>query len=238
LESGRKTAALSEFVRIFKENPENREARTHLIDAYLGSDRIPDAEELLAQAIGADSTDVDAHVQRAQIWLLRGNADAAEKDLNVALEYRRESAEAHYLMAQVHRNRQNEQLQVVELTEALRLNPGYSAARLELSRSLIGRNPQKALDALDAAPEDQRQNSDLRVQRIWPLLELNRFEEARAAIGLLRSPENSEVLLQDAVLHMRQRNFTTGRELAQKALVANQADVRAHELIMRCAGGE
>ena len=238
LESGRKTAALSEFGRIFKENPEDREARTHLIDAYLGSDQIPDAEELLAKAIAADSTDVDAHVQRAQIWLLRGNADAAEKDLNVALQYRRESAEAHYLMAQVHRNRQNEQLQVVELTEALRLNPGYSAARLELSRSLIGRNPQKALDVIDAAPEDQRQNPDLLVQRNWPLLELNRLEEARAAIGLLRSPENSEVLLQDAVLHMRQKDFAAGRELAQKALAANPADVRALELIMRCAVGQ
>jgi len=209
-----------------------------LIDAYLGSGQILEAEELLGRAISVDATDVEALLQRTRVQLLRGNADAAERDLNVVLQYRRESPEAHYLMSRVHHYRQSEQLHVAELSETLRLNARYAAARLELSRSFIEKNPQKALDLIDTAPEDQRQNVDFRIQRIWPLLELNRIEEARTAIGELLSSENSEVLLQDAVLHMREQDFAAARARALRALIVNPADVRALEVIMRCAVGE
>ena len=238
LASGRKDAAVQEFARIFKDNPEDREARTHLIDAWLESGRIPDAEELLAKALKTDPNDVDALVQRARVQLLHDRADLAEKDINTVLQYRPDSAEAHYLMAQVQRYRHNEQLQLLELSEALRLDPRYSPARIDLSRSLIHSDPQRALTVLDSAPEDQRQNLDLRIQRIWPLIELKRLEEARTAIDALLATGNSDVQLQNAVLCMMKKDFPAALASAQKVLAANPADVRALELIMRCAVGE
>jgi len=164
--------------------------------------------------------------------------DAAEKDLHLVLEYQPDSAEAHYLIAQVYRHRRNDELQQHELSEALRLDSRHSAARVELSRLLIRKDPKAALGLIDSAPEEQRQTSTLRIQRIWPLLELNRVEEARIAIENLLNTGDTEVLLQNSVLHMRQKDFVTARVSAQKVLVANPADVRALELILRCSIGE
>jgi tetratricopeptide (TPR) repeat protein len=237
-DSGRRDAAIMEFERIFMQNPEDRQARTHLVDAYLGSGRMSEAEKLLNKALRTDSGDVDALAQRARVHLLRGSPEDAEKDLNIARGRRGQSAELHYLTAQIHRSRQNEQLQLRELSEALRLDPGYSAARIELSRCLISKDPRRALTVLESAPEGQRQNPELRVQRIWPLIELKRFEEARRAIDALLSSGNSEVLLQDAALRMLQKDFAAARESAQSALSTNPADVRALELILRCSVGE
>lgn len=156
----------------------------------------------------------------------------------MALQYQPESAEAHYLIAQVHGYQKRDRLQQQELAEAIRLEPRYTTARVALSRLLTSKDPKGALDVADSAPEPQRQELALRIQRIWPLLELNRVEEAREGITALSSTGNSEVLLQDAVLRMRQRDCAAARASAQKALAANPAEVRALELILRCSAGE
>ena len=190
---------------------------THLIDAYLDSGRISEAERLLTKAIATDSRDVDALTQRARVHLLHGKVDDAEKDLNIVQQYRPESAQMHYLTAQVHRYRQREQVSLTELSETLRLDPHYKAARIELTQLLIPKDPQRALNIIDSAPEDQRQNLDLRIQRIWPLIELKRAEEARAAIDALLGSGGAEALLQDAVLRMRQKDFTAARVSAKSS---------------------
>lgn len=238
LESGQKDKAIEEFARLFQAAPEDRVARTNLINAYLAAGRIGDAEELLAKAISKNAKDTDALLQRARIHLSRNRPDAAQSDLRLVLEYQGDSAEAHYLTAQVHRFHNLENLQQQELTEALRLNPQHLAARLELSRLLIGKDPQGALRILDAAPDEQRQETALRVQRTWPLLELNRIEEARSAIASMIDQENPEVMLQDAVLRMQQRDFAGAQAGAQKVLAKNPADLRAIELILRSYAGE
>src|SRR4030095_5214690 len=190
-ESARKDAAILEFKRIFKENPEDREARRHLINAYLGSGQTGEAEHLLAQAISNNSKDADALVQRARVYLSRGTPDIAENDLRLVLQYQPDSAEAHYLIAQVHYHRRNVELQQRELSEALRLDPRYSAARFELSRLLIRKDPKGALSIIDSAPEDQQHVLASRIQRIWPLLELKRLDEERTAIDALLGTGNS-----------------------------------------------
>lgn len=235
--TGRKDAAAAEFARIFKENPEDRTARTYLIDAYLDSGRIREAEELLAKAIATDSGDVNALTQRAKVHLLRGQVESAEADINIVRHYRPEFAEGHYLAAEVHRHRQNEQLQLLELSEALRLDQHFLPARIWLARAVMRNDPHRALNIIESAPEDQRENPDLSVQRIWPLLELQRVEEARRAIDALSGCDNPEVLLQDAALRLMQGDFAAAQKSAQMALAANPAEVRALDVIMRCAAG-
>ncbi len=239
LETGRKDSAIAEFSRIFQEDPTDREARTHLINAYLDSNRTRDAEQLLNTAISRNLKDAEALVQRARIHLSRGEHRAAEIDLQIGLESLPESAEAHYLIAQVHGYQGRDRLQQGELAEAIRLDPGYTAARVALSTLLLRKDPKGALEAIDSAPEAlRRRDSALRIQRIWPLLELNRIEEARQAIAELSGAGNPDVFLQEAVLHMRQGDFAAARTSAQKALAANPADARALELILRCSARE
>ena len=236
--SGRKNAAVAEFARIFKANPEDRTARTHLIDAYLDAGQLEAAERLIANAISRDATDIDALIRRAGLQLSRGEVDAAAADLQMVLQFRPDSADAHELIARVYRFRYNEGLEQRELSEALRLDPRHVAARVALSQSLISSNPERALTLIDSAPEDVRESRPLRIQRIWPLIELKRFQEARTDIDLLLPSGGTEVLLQDAVLCMRQSHFTAARASAQKVLSINPGDVRALELILRSAVGE
>jgi len=238
LESGQKDKAVEESARLFRAARGDRAARTHLVNAYLSSNRIREAEDLLAKAISTNAKDTDALLQRARIHLSRERPDAAHSDLQLVLEHQRDSPEAHYLIAQVHRFHNMGSLQQQELTEALRLNPRYLAARLELARLMTGKDAKGALLLLDSAPSEQQQEPALRIQRIWPLIELNRVEEAQSAVSNLIRLENPEVLLQDAVLRMRQRDYAGSQASAQKVLAKNPADVRALELILRSYAGE
>lgn len=238
LESGQKDRSVEEFARLLRATPGDRSARTHLVNAYLSSNRVREAEDLLIKAISKNAKDTDALLQRARIHLSRFRPDAAHSDLQMVLEHQRDSPEAHYLIAQVHRLQNMGNLQQQELTEVLRLSPRYLAARLELVRLLTGKDPKGALVILDSAPSEQRQESALRVQRIWPLIELNRIEEAQNAISNLIGLENPEVLLQDAVMRLRRKDFAGSQASAQKALTKNPADVRALELILRSYVGE
>ena len=238
LESGQKDEAIAEFANIQRRNPSDRDSRTRLINAYLVSGRTKEAEDLLTQALSRNTKDTDALLQRARINLSRGMPDAAQNDLRLVLDYQGDSAEAHYLIAQVHRFHKREALQQQELSESLRLNENYLLARIDLSRLLVNKDPGRALMILDGAPVEQRENAELQVQRIWPLLELNRTEEAREWISRWIGSGNSEVLLQDAVLRMRQRDFDGAVLSAQKVLASNPEDVRALELILRSYAGE
>lgn len=238
LESGQKDKSIEEFAHLLRATPGDRSARTHLVNAYLSSNRINEAEDLLAKAISTNAKDTDALLQRARVHLSRNKPDAAQNDLRLVLEHQRDSPEAHYLIAQVHRLHDMGNLQQQELTEVLRLNPRYLAARLELARLMTGKDAKAALLLLDSAPAEQRQELSLRVQRIWPLIELNRTEEARSAISGLVGLDNPEVLLQDAVLRMQQRDFAGSQAAAQRVLAKNPADLRALELILRSYAGE
>lgn len=238
-ESGRKDTAIDEFTKLLKENPEDRDARTNLINAYLASGRAPEAEKLLTDALERNPKDTFALLQRARVSLSRKAYDAAEKDVRIVLADRPDSSEAHFFNAQIYRFRHSYELQQRELNETVRLDPNHSLARRELSQLLLARNdPKGALSIIDSAPEGRKLEPMLRVQRIWALLELNRLGEARSAIDALQANGNPEVLLQESALGMRQRDYPAARLSAQRVLAATPADVRALELIMRSSLAE
>lgn len=230
---GKHELAVAEFEKLAKHDAGDRDARTHLVAAYLVTDRIQDAKRVLDTALKADAKDVDALLQRSQLLLRSGKQKEAENDLNQVLHYQPESAPGHFLLASVCRDRGDSLRERLELGEAIRLNASFLQARLELARSLVNANSAKAaLSVLDAAPEPQKGILALVVQRNWALLALGNQVEARKWVEQgLKVARVPDLLVQESVLKLKGQDYAGARADAIDALKQNPDDVRALRVV-------
>ena len=104
-QSGKGDQAIAEFEKLVKADPADRDLRTDLVRAYLGMNRVGDAEKVLTAALKKNGLDTDAMLQRSRLYLSSGKFTEAEADLNHVLHFRSDSAEAHYLLSKVHLGR-------------------------------------------------------------------------------------------------------------------------------------
>ena len=232
--SGKRDQAVAELEKLAGEDPADRDARTRLVTAYLAVNRIGDAEKVLTAALKKNALDTDALLQRSRIYLRTAKYAEAESDLNQVLRFRND-AQAHYLLSKLHQARGEAALRPQELGEALRLDPRFAAARIELAQTLIAnRGAESALQLLDEAPEEQRGTAPVIVQRNWALLALGRKEEARKgidqALAIARTPD---ALLEDAVLKLDQKNYSGARASAEEILKRDPQDARALNVLVQ-----
>ena len=156
-QSGKRDLAIAEFEKLTAADPEDRNLRTDLVKAYLAVNRVGDAERVLTAALKKNGLDVDALIQRSRIYLDSGKYAQAQADLNQVLHFRSNSAEAHYLLAKVSQGRGDTALQKQELGQALKLDPTYVLARVELAQALLASQAaQSALQLLDETPKEQK----------------------------------------------------------------------------------
>jgi tetratricopeptide (TPR) repeat protein len=235
LQSGKGDQAIAEFEKLAKTDPEDRDFRTDLVRAYLSRNRVGDAERVLTSALKKNGRDADAMMQRSRIYLASEKYTEAQADLVNVLHFRNNSAEAHYLLSKVYQGKGQAALRQQELGEALRLDPSLLAVRIEMAQTLIvGGGAQSALTLLDQAPQEQKGSGSVAVWRIWALIALGQKAEARQRIDqVLSAGKVPEVLLQDAVLKMGQKDYAGARASAEGALSQNPEDVRALNVLMQ-----
>jgi tetratricopeptide (TPR) repeat protein len=202
--------------------------RNQLVAGYLALQKRDSAEKLLDEALKENPKDVDALLQRGQVYLLSGKLDNLEADMTQVLKFKPDSGEAHYLMARLHRARLNPKNEQRELYEALKHSPNLLAARIDMAQSMIASGGGKAaLDVLEAAPAEQKETLSYVVQRNWALFSMKdipRFKEGiQRGYKFGRVPD---VILQEALLIMGERKFGPARELMKEALKANPQDLR------------
>jgi tetratricopeptide (TPR) repeat protein len=226
---GQRAAAIQEFEKLAKANLKDRDSRNRLVAALLVSGRISDAEKVLAEALKANPKDSEALLYRSNILLKSGKDREAEADLNQVLHYRTDSAGAHYLLAHVHRLRGDDFRVRSELAEAVRLDPNLLAARLELAQALTLSNSAKAaLNLLDAAPGTQKNMLGVILERNLAKLGAGDAEGFRAGVRqALTAGPIPDVLLQDAVGKLLDRNYAGARGSLQEVLRQNPENVRA-----------
>lgn len=231
----RRDAAIKEFERLYKAEPDNRETRSRLIAAYLATKRVPDAESVLTAVLKKNKKDTDALLQRAEIYLVAGKYGPAENDLNRVFSFRPDWADAHYVLARVHQAQGATQNQRRELSEALRLDPSLMPARIDLGQSLIAANDAKAaLDLMNLAPESQRNAVPIIVQRNWALLALNQVNQLNASIQQgMGIAKTSDLQLQDALVKLKKKDMSGARAELQDVLSRNPEELRALELLAR-----
>ncbi len=121
-----------------------------------------------------------------------------------------------------------------ELNEALRLNPGLSSARLELAQSLTaGKSAKTALEVLNQAPSSQKNTLPYIETRNWVLLAMGNDAEASKGVqqGLVLG-RTGDLVLQQAVLKMVEKDYSGARLNAEEALKLNPVEVRAVRIVM------
>lgn len=232
-QTGKRDAALAEFVQLAKDDPNDRSARSRLLAAYVSMGKMKEAQQLLADALKKNSKDTDALFQRAELSLKNGDAQAAEADLKQVLHFKADSAEAHYALAEVYRAKGSTETERQELNETLRLSPAMLPARLSLARSFLGSKQAKpALDIMNQTPPQQRAILGVVLERNWALFATGNFQEMRATLDqALKTRRYPELVIQDGVLRMHDGDYSGARADADEVLRQTPEDVRAARIL-------
>lgn len=232
--AGRREEALAEFQRQAKLAPADRQARGRLVEAYLQTGRTGDAQKLLGEALKQNPKDADALLQRSTIELQAGRVDEAGTDLNQVIRFIPNSAEAHFAMSAVDKSRGLAYNERQELSESLRLKPDLMPARLWLVQSLLVANEYRAaLDVLNQAPASQQQVLAIAIERNWALLFLGRGQEVQSNLNReLRYGRYPELVLQDAILKMRDGAYADARADAEEVLKQRPEEARAARIVV------
>jgi len=237
---GKREAGVQEFETQVHRNPADREARSRLVAAYLAVSRPADAQRLLDGALKTNPRDTDALLQRSEIGIRAGRYGEAEKSLVEVLRSSPESAPAHLLLAKVHESHGDSRLQRQELSQALQLRPDLIEARLDLARSHMEANsPQQALQLLDQAPASQREGLTFLILRNHALLAMGSNDECARGVaeGLARG-RVPDLLLQDAELKLRRKNYAGARISLLEALKLSPEHLGALGLLYRVSAAE
>ncbi len=202
-QTGRREAAIAEFEQLAKESPEDPAARTRLVAAYFSAGKTTDAERMLMAALRKNPQDTEALLQRSQLYVAFGKYTDAENDLQRVLHFQPDS-QAHYYLAKVYQARGAGLHQRQELTEALRLNPNFLAARVELAQLLIASHgAAAALQTMNETPAAQQKTVAAIGARNWALLAVGDTAAARQGVdGGLAIARAPELLLQDGALKL------------------------------------
>jgi tetratricopeptide (TPR) repeat protein len=231
---GKRDAALAEFEKLFKDDPNDRTARSRLFAAYVAMGKSQAAQNLVAAALKKNPKDTDALFERASLWLRAGNAVEAEKDLKEVLRAKPEFAEGHLVMAEIYKAQRMRGSERQELNEALKIKPALLQARLALARSFTSSNEAKsAIELLNNTPAQQKHTLGVVTERNWALLTTGETKELRSILDqALRGKHFPELVLQDALLRLREGDYVGARADAEEAVTNNPEDVRGSRLLV------
>lgn len=240
LKTGQHERGLAELKRVYSSEPDSRDIRRQLIAAYTITGRSADLDTLLSDALKKNARDTDALLHRARLELANGRYTDAQNSANQVLKVEPNSAVAHFVLAGVHGRLGNLRNRRQELSEAVRLNPLYLAARLELARTMIAsKAASSALTLLNETPELQRRDPAVIAERNRALWATGNYGDAKkgiqAGLSLVRTPE---LLLQNAALSISEKNFTAARAAAEEVLKTSPEETRALDLLGRVAREE
>lgn len=228
--NGKTDEAIAEYERLREENPGSRTIRGALINAYVQTGSTDKAEEILTQTINNRPKDSDARLQRAELYRRAGRLDKAQDDLTAVLEVRPNSHEAHYYLSKIHAARRDVRLQRQELDEAMRIDPSFLPARLEMAQAMLkSENPDLALDVLNEAPEKLANSAPILAAKVWAYIALQRIPDARKTLDSVPEDQrdNAEFNLQEGVLRSASGDHAGAQSYLSRSLEQNPQDLRA-----------
>jgi tetratricopeptide (TPR) repeat protein len=238
--NGKQDAGLAELEKLSQTDPNDRNVRTLLVSAYVGSKRSDRAMAVLSAALKRNSKDTNALLQKSELDLRAGQTSQAEQQLKQVLYQEPNSAVAHYGLAAVYRAQGSRRSENQELNNALRADPGMLQARLLLATNLRAqRQFQSALQVCDEAPAQQKNNLALILERNWALLNTGSTSEVRANLDLMLAARRlPAVVLQDGALRLQQKDYAGARADGEEVLKATPEDLTAALLISNSYASE
>ena len=227
--------AIPELQQLAFKDPGNAELRSYLVAAYMGANKLAEAEKLLKAALVQNKRDLDVSLQYAEFLLRSKRVREAETGVATVMRFQSDLAQAHVLMAAVYEARHETRNQQGELIQALRISPDQLAARIRLARSLLMTGDvNRARDVVEQAPPPQKRSLDLLVERNWVLMAQRQLPELRtqldAGLGVSRTPE---LLLQDGLLKEQLKQYEAAGAALRESLQQTPEDVRTISTLAR-----
>lgn len=233
--NGKNTEATAEYKRLFDQDPKDRQMRGLLILSNLREGKVDVAESILTAAINENDRDFEARMQRAELYLRSGRPELARVDIDVALSVQQTSAQAHYMLAKILEASQNPIGARQELGESMRLDPTFLLARLDMAQSLLNSNSRRsALDILNEAPEEIKNEPQLVSGKIWALIALGDYDEATKEVAGARTRlgELRDLKLQEGIIFAARGDHAKALPLLRGSLDANPTDLRAFNALV------
>jgi tetratricopeptide (TPR) repeat protein len=192
------------------------------------------AETILNDALKKNPHDVEALLQRSQIYLRKRDFGEALGDLDQAIIVSPGSAQAHFLRSKIFWARQDQVRRRDDLLAALRAAPDSMPARLELADALLRMNkPKEAVQTLEEAPDNQKRTLAFSIAYNWALIGLGDGGAARKGIDrTLTVSKSPQVMLQDGLLKYAARDFAGARSSLKQVLREKPDDARALSLLV------
>ncbi len=233
--SERKTdPAIAELKELLKKDEKDRNIRSLLVSVYLATNKMTEATNLLSDVLARNPKDVDALFGRARIRFAAGQYLEAQKDLLPVLNLKPDLAPAHHLLAKVYQAQGSLGAYRQELDEAIRKNPRYLNARLEMASVLMNSGAaQAALDLMEQTPPEQKNSIPVIVQRNGALMGLGRWDEVGKGIEEgLKIGRSPDLLIQQAILKMQRKDPAGGRKSVEEALTLAPENLRALDVLV------
>lgn len=228
-QGGQPDRAIAELKRIHAEEPGNTDVRARLVEAYLATDRLDEAERTLTEALRKNRHDLDALEQQGRLHLRKQRFKEAEETLKEVIQRRPQSVPAAQALARAYRAQGQGEDSVRELRRILDIDPFLLDIRLELSAALRNsRDLRGAMSAIETTPDAQKQDVRWLIERGWVLLALGRTADARPVVAKsLATSRTPATLLQAGLLEINEKNHSAGRALFEEALRAAPDNVEA-----------
>lgn len=208
-----------EFERVLQEHKDDPGVRNEYAEILLSAGKTKEAAAVIEKTLEKNKKDRTALLMRVSLQIDQGKFDDASRDIKQLLEMKAFSAQLSYQQARIFAARHEILKQGDLLTEALRYNPRFFIARLELAQLLIGAGKAKAaLGVLDQAAPNEQLSLEYRYYRNAALLSSGDDAQARkdvdASLAILKSPG---FLYQDAILKGRAKDFAGARKSIEAA---------------------
>ena len=171
--------ALAEYRQGLKADPRDLEIKNHMVECYLGSQRIHDAAVLNAEVLSQRPKDVYAGIANARILLLSGKSDDSIAELRRLSTQAQDLPHVHYYLALAYRQNQNLPQAKAELLETLRMAPSMTPAQHSLAELYMTMGD---LDSAQAQAEDtlRKDPADSSARALLGAVLLQKGDTARA----------------------------------------------------------
>jgi tetratricopeptide (TPR) repeat protein len=225
---------IAEYQRAMKEHSDDLKLRDEYAAQLQSKGRRTEAETVLAGTLAKSPKDADALLVRAAIEIDGGNLEAAAKDLKTLEGMKVSSPQESFQKARLFAARGDKVGEGENLTEALRLDPGFLKARIQISRVLISSGkPRDALTMLNEAPEAQKRFGEYIYARNMALMAAGNWDEARKGVdaGLKVEPSSAPFLYQDGFVRLQNRDLAGARKSLETSFQLAPGDTATLDLL-------
>lgn len=231
--TGKRSEALQLFEKLYEDQPRDYSSRRRYVSALRQLGQGTQADRILLDAHARNPKDTDAVISYCNALVSSGRMEAAVNKLRQLIADDAYNHHAHFFLARIHLARRRFPLYHDELGQALKVNPGFLPARLELAKALIARGrPQAGQELLDQATPEQKSTAVWLESRNWALLAKGDLGEAKAGIErVLSLGKSTEALLQRATYHLASKRFDAARLDLRSVLELDPASVRAFDAL-------